>query len=167
MRPDDAFWAARLVARFSDQAVRAIVAKAGYSDPAATRYIGDVLIRRRDKVMKAWLTGVNPIVEPRLSAGGVLTFENAAVNAGVTTAPAAYVVTWARFDNATGTNGEAAGEMRVTAARADAPAAVLQGSDFVAAAIRSMHPEFPGWAAPVTVYFRRGAGGWEPVGIDR
>jgi hypothetical protein len=167
MRPDDAFWGARLVAQFSDEAVRAIVAKAGYSDPAAAAYIADVLIRRRDKVVKAWLTGVNPVVEPRLSAGGVLTFENAAVNAGVATGPAGYMVTWSRFDNATGTKGEAVGEVRVSTPRADAPAAVLQGSDFVAANISTMHPDFRAWAAPVTVYFRRGAGGWEPVGIDR
>jgi hypothetical protein len=167
MRPDDAFWGARLVAQFSDEAVRAIVAKAGYSDPAAATYVGDVLIRRRDKVLKAWLTAVNPIVAPRLSADGTLTFENAAVNAGVATAPASYTVTWARFDNATGTKGESLGEMQVIAARADAPAGVLQGSNFVAADIRTSHPDFPVWAAPVTVYFRRGAGGWEPVGIDR
>ena len=34
MRPDDAFWAARIVARFDDAAVRAIVEKARYTDPA-------------------------------------------------------------------------------------------------------------------------------------
>ena len=37
MRPDDAFWAARLVAKFSDEALRAIVAKARYSDPGGGR----------------------------------------------------------------------------------------------------------------------------------
>src|SRR6185503_15911588 len=35
MRPDDAFWAARIVSKFSDEAIRAVVAKAAYSDPAA------------------------------------------------------------------------------------------------------------------------------------
>ena len=39
MRPDDAFWAARIVAQFSDDAIRAIVEKAQYSDPRATDYI--------------------------------------------------------------------------------------------------------------------------------
>ena len=103
MRPEDAFWAARLVAKFSDEAIRAIVAKARYSEPAAAEYISDTLIKRRDKVLKTWLTGVNPIVDPRLSASGTLTFENAAVGAGVATAPTAYVLTWSKFDNATGT----------------------------------------------------------------
>ncbi len=35
MRPDDAFWAARIVARFSDEAIRVIVEKARFSDPRA------------------------------------------------------------------------------------------------------------------------------------
>ena len=52
MRADDAFWAARLVAQFSDEPIRAIVAKARYSDPAATEYIATTLIARRDKVLR-------------------------------------------------------------------------------------------------------------------
>jgi hypothetical protein len=167
MRPDDAFWAARLVARFSDDAVRAIVAKARYGTPAAAQYITDVLIKRRDKVLRTWLTGVNPIVDPRLSATGTLTFDNAAVAAGVASAPAGYVLTWSRFDNTTGANVGASEEMRATGPRAEAPPAMLQGSEFVSVAIRSMHSGFPAWAAPVTVYFRRVAGDWQPVGLER
>ena len=34
MRPDDAFWAARIVARFTDEMIGAVVQKAQYSDPA-------------------------------------------------------------------------------------------------------------------------------------
>ena len=52
MRADDAFWAARLVARFSDEAIRAIVAKARYSDPRAADHIAATLIKRRDKVLR-------------------------------------------------------------------------------------------------------------------
>ena len=65
MRPDDAFWAARIVARFSDSDIRAIVSKARYTDPRATDYITSTLIERRDKVLKTWLTGVNPLVDFR------------------------------------------------------------------------------------------------------
>ena len=127
MRPDDAFWAARLVAKFSDEALKAIVAKARYSDPAAADYITRTLIARRDKVLRTWLTGVNPIVEPQLSAAGVLTFENAAVSAGVATAPTGYVLTWSRStmppDAAVGPSEE----QRVTGPRADAPPADPEG----------------------------------------
>ncbi len=41
MRPDDAFWAARIVGRFSDEAIRAVVAKARYSEPGAAEYRGE------------------------------------------------------------------------------------------------------------------------------
>jgi hypothetical protein len=167
MRPDDAFWAARLVARFSNEAIRALVAKARYSDAASAAYIADTLIARRDKVLKTWLTGVNPIVEPRLGADGALTFENAAVAAGVATAPDAYVLSWAKFDNTAGAVVGSAVDARVTAPRADAPAAVLEGSEYVSVAIRSVHPGFPAWDSPVTVYFRRVTGGWQAVGLDR
>ena len=52
MQPDDAFWAARIVAKFSDEAIRAVVAKARYSERAAAEYIATTLIKRRDKVLK-------------------------------------------------------------------------------------------------------------------
>ena len=167
MRPDDAFWGARLVARFSDEAIRAIVAKGRYSDPEAAKYIADTIIKRRDKVLKAWLTGVNPIVNPRLTATGALTFENAAVAAGVATTPTAYVLTWSKFDNATGANVGDTQEARVTDARGDVPAAIAQGAEFVSVAIRSVHPDFPDWQLPVNVYFRKAGDGWQPVGLDR
>jgi hypothetical protein len=167
MRPDDAFWGARLVAKFSDETIRAIVAKGRYSDPEAAKYIADTLIRRRDKVLKTWLTGVNPIVNPRLTASGALTFENAAVAAGVATTPTAYVLTWSKFDNATGANVGETQEVRVTEARGDVPPAITQGAEFVSVAIRSIHPDFPDWQAPVNVYFRKAADGWQPVGLER
>ncbi|RPJ57262.1 MAG: hypothetical protein EHM24_29640, partial [Acidobacteria bacterium] len=58
MRADDAFWAARIVARFSDDAIRATVARARYSEPGAAEYVAKTLIERRDKVVRTWLPGV-------------------------------------------------------------------------------------------------------------
>jgi len=167
MRPDDAFWAARLVAMFSDEAIRAVVAKARYGDPAATDYVAATLIKRRDKVLKAWLTEVNPIVEPVLAADGALRFANAAVRAGVASAPTSYALEWSRFDNPTGQVTGDSVEMEVTEPRAQAPAALLQGSEFVAVAIRTRHPQYLQWEAPVTVVFRRSPEGWQSVGLER
>ena len=62
MRDDDAFWAARRVAAFSDDLIRAAVHTGEFSDPAAEKYLGDVLIKRRDKIASVYLTAVNPIV---------------------------------------------------------------------------------------------------------
>jgi len=166
MRADDAFWAARLVARFSDQAIQAVVAKARYSEPGAADHIAATLIKRRDKVLRAWLTGVNPLAEPRMTADGVMTFENAAVAAGVAAAPTEYVLTWSAFDNATGTNVGDPTEMRVAEPRAQAPRRILD-REFVTVAVRTLHPGYPAWQLPVTFTFRRTATGWHAVGLER
>src|SRR4029078_8920500 len=101
-RDDDAFWAARRIAAFSNDLIRAAVRAGQYSDPRAEKYLGDVLIKRRDKMLSVYLNAVNPIVNPRLDANGRLTFENAALSAGVATGQPTYSATWMLFDNTTG-----------------------------------------------------------------
>jgi hypothetical protein len=166
MRADDAFWAARIVSRFSDAAISAIVSKARYSDPRATDYITATLIERRNKVLKTWLTAANPLVDFALGSDGVLTFANAAVAAGVATPATEYRVRWSRFDNSTGsTNG--AVEATTTGMRVTAPQQVLANAEFVQVDIALAHPEFSAWAVPVTVHFRRSAAGWSLVGVRR
>jgi hypothetical protein len=170
MQPDDAFWAARLVARFSDDAIRAVVAKARYSEPGAAEHIAATLIKRRDKVARAWLTGVNPVVDPTISEDGRLTFLNAAISAGVASPMASYVLKWSRMDNVTGV-AEGQVVQQTVAAGTDkvsiqAPPAVLAGASFVQVEVITTHPDFPAWRAPVTLTFRREAA-WRHVGLDR
>jgi hypothetical protein len=166
MRADDAFWGARLVAAFSDEAIRSVVAKARYSEPGAADHITRTLIARRDKVVRAWLTGINPLVNPRLAGDGTLTFDNAAVAAGVAMPATAYALTWSGFDNTAGTAVGESNDQRVTAPRAAAPAALLT-RDFVRVAVRTTHPAYPHWEMPVTFTFRRAGNGWDTVGIER
>jgi hypothetical protein len=167
MRGDDAFWAARLVSRFSNEAIRAIVDRAHYSEPGAADHIANTLIKRRDKVLAAWLTAVNPLAEPRLGADGTLTFENAAVAARVASPPASYALTWSRFDNASGTASGNPVETQATDARAAAPPAILQGAAYVTVAVRTVHRDYPQWNVPVTFTFRRAGDAWQAVGLDR
>jgi hypothetical protein len=166
MQPEDAFWGARLVSRFSNDAIRAIVAAAKYDDPNATEYLTKTLIERRDKIAKVWLNVVMPVVNPALAADGTLTFENAAITAGAA-AGGSYRVTWARFDNESGTLTPVGSEVPFTGLRTSAPAEVLTGSDYVAATLVGDHPEHPGWRRPARLYFRRAASGWTPVGLFR
>jgi hypothetical protein len=166
MRPDDAFWAARIVAKFRDEDIRAVVEKAQYSDPRATEYITGTLIERRNRVVRAWLPAVNPLVDFSLDAGGVLTFANAAVQAGVATRALEYRLVWARFDNATGAAGGAI-ESTADGVRAVAPSAALAEAPFVEVRIAAIHPEFPAWSVPVVVHFRRTTEGWQLVGVRR
>ena len=166
MRADDAFWGARLVANFSDDTIRAIVARAQYSEPGAADHIVRTLITRRDKVLRTWLTGINPLTDARLDAAGRLTFGNAAVAAGVASAPTAYHLTWTRFDNTAGKAAGASYERRLSEPSGQAPAEVLD-SEFVRVSVRAEHPQYQVWNLSVTFTFRRTGSEWTLVGVDR
>jgi hypothetical protein len=170
MREDDAFWAARIVAKFSDEAIRAVVAKARFTNPEATRYLTETLVTRRDKVVRRWLTGINPLVDFALAPAGGLTFANVAVEAGVASPATEYRLAWSRFDNATG-EATPAGDAVVAHGRpVQAPARLALGPDapaFLQVDIAAVHPDHPVWAVPVRVHFRRAGDGWELVGVER
>ncbi len=166
LRDDDAFWAARRVAAFTDEMIRTVVHTGQYSDPNAEKYLGDVLIRRRDKLVGIYLTAVNPIVSPSLGANG-LTFENAAVAAGVAKEGSTYKASWFQFDNATGQT-RPISDTQSSTTTVPAPAALPAGSgSFVAVDISATNPTYPSWQRPVRTYFRRDGQSWTLVGLER
>jgi len=165
-QPDDLFWAARRVVAFSDDMLRAIAASAGYTNPGDAKQLADVLIQRRDKIGAAYLTAVTPLVDFTLS-GGQLTFTNAASRAGLAPQPrGGYEITWAYFDNATGTSTPVGGAAVVSNERSPTPSLRDAEGTIVRARVRGVDPPAPGWA-PVDVYFRRRDGRWAQIGIDR
>jgi hypothetical protein len=175
-RPDDTFWAARKAMALSDELIRAAVKAGKYVDPRAEQFLGDALIERRDKIGRAWLTAVNPIVEPVLAADGAMTFRNPAVEHGFAPPPTRYHVVWYRFDNATGEStriGESDTATTTAAAPADVmirvkPDTSLPGGRgvFVRADISAVGGAHPSWVAPVHAYFKR-TEGWKLVGFER
>jgi hypothetical protein len=170
MRPDDAFWAARIVSRFDDASVRAIVEKARYSDRSATEYVTETLVRRRHKVLSTWLTQVNPLVDFALSDSGELTFSNAAEQAGVASHARSYRVQWARFDNLTGIATDVESEITISERRAQAPGKLIvpgDGPEFIQVRVAAVHPSLSSWATPVTAHFRRVGREWTLVGLVR
>jgi hypothetical protein len=164
LRDDDAFWAARRVAAFTDELIRAAVHTGQFSDGAAEKYLGDVLIQRREKIKSIYLTQVNPIVNPTLDAKG-LTFENAAVAGGVAKDPEAYRASWMLFDNATGET-KPLSETKSETTTIAAPNG-LPSSGFVAVDIAADSATYATWKQPVRAYFRRDGGSWKLVGFDR
>jgi hypothetical protein len=165
---DDLFWAARRVAAFSDPLIRAIVRVGGYSDPDAERHLAEVLIQRRDKIAAAYLPAVNPVVNLALSADAELTFENAAVNAGVAAAPRGYRVRWGRFDNATGAVAPIGETVTAPGQASHAPAPLPAGAGaFVRVEIEAIDSPREEWARPLRGVFRREAAGWRLVGLER
>jgi hypothetical protein len=167
-RADDRFWAANILASLSDEAVRAVVGTAQYSDPRAADYLVETLLARKSKVLMRWLNEVNPIVRVALSASGELTFENAAEEVGVAKAAERYTIEWSAFDNATDSHSVVGTVQEVTGRRARAPQALLNSaSEYISASVRGFHPDRPAWAQPVQLYFRRAASGWTLVGLER
>jgi hypothetical protein len=167
-RADDTFWAARRVMAFTDDMIRAAVKTGQYSNPAAEKHIADTLIARRDAIGRAWLTDVNPVVDPVLDQAGTLRFKNVAVQAGVATAPESYEVAWFTFDNATGTATPLGTPASGTGEQAPAPAGLPTAAGaFVRADINAVNPPHPSWAVPVHAYFQRTGSGWKLVGFER
>jgi hypothetical protein len=167
MRPDDAFWGARIVSSFTDEMIRAVAAKPKFADPEAATHIADTLIERRDIIRRVWLNAVNPVVNPLLSADGTLTFGNAAVDAGAATPAQSYTLVWSKFDNAADAHTQVGQESTTTELRAQAPAEVLSGSEYISVAIRGTHQQQPAWSKPAQIYFRNSGGTWQTVGIER
>ena len=168
LRDDDAFWAARRVAAFTDELIRAAVHTGQFSDPEAEKYLGDVLIKRRDKIASIYLTAVNPIVDPRLE-GNRLTFENAAVDRGRGAGPGhlprlvvlASTTPPARRSRWHQRRGVRRQRSRLRAACRRRPAASSRWTS------RPTADAHPAWRQPVRTYFRRDGAGWKLVGLER
>jgi hypothetical protein len=122
---------------------------------------------RRDRIARAYLPAVNPIVDVALADDGTLTFANAAVDAGVAARPASYTIEWARFDNATGESAPLGARAIVTTPRATAPGRLPAGADAYLKVEISATDGPRSWTVPVRAYFRRGARAWTLVGLER
>jgi hypothetical protein len=167
LRDDDAFWAAQRIAAFTDDMIRAIIHTGEFSDPQAEKAIADIMIKRRDKILKVYLPAVNPIVSPRLDASGRLTFDNAAVAAGVADAPGSYHATWYEFDNATGAT-HRIGETESATTAIDAPSGLPTAAGrFVQIDISADSREHASWQRPIRTHFRLDGNAWKLVGLER
>ncbi|MGB2715921.1 MAG: hypothetical protein WBC51_17195 [Vicinamibacterales bacterium] len=167
-RADDTFWAARKLMAMSDDLIRAAVRAGQLTDPVAEKFLTDALIERRNKIGRAWLTAVNPIVDPALAADGSLTFQNAAVAHGFASAPRGYAAVWHTYDNEAG-SATRIGETESQGAQLRAPS-IPSSARFIRVDIRAVNPAnaaLASWSQPVHAYFRRAGSGWELVGFNR
>lgn len=157
MDDQDAFWAAKQVAAFTDGDIRALVETGEYSDPRTTDWITKCLIERRDKIAQAWFSRVLALDKFRV-VDGSLTFEDLSARSELAKGRE-YPVRWASWDR----NGRVtlladAGGPRVPAFRDD--------TQYLAASISCTEAEAR-CKNPVTVYLRRGQSGPQVVGVDR
>lgn len=77
----DGLWAAKLLMRFSDEDIRAMVKAGQYSDPKDEDILTKTLSERRDRIVRFWLSRANPLDGFSFS-GGKLTFKDLAVENG-------------------------------------------------------------------------------------
>ena len=171
----DAFWAASIASRFDDRMIRAIVDTGELSNPDAAKYLADVIIRRRDKVVAYWIVQTNPLdrfsVE-RSGDGAAMVFDNAAIRVGAAAPGATYRVEWTALDNASGTVRGSGSEAMVASPKVAIPAGAWGPADdagfrYAVASIRTLHANHPAWAQPVVVTVRERAGTIDVVGIER
>ena len=156
----DTFWAALRVAAFSDELIRAAVKQGQYQDPAAERLLGDVLIKRRDRIARAYLRQVSPLTRFALDSAGRLSFVDAAVAAGVATPEAGYEAHWFRYENETDATQPLGTSRGTVSLEAPSPLPVDEGA-MVKVTIAATGADA---GRPVDVYFRRRGDGWRLLG---
>jgi hypothetical protein len=168
-RADDNFWAARRVAAFNEEMIRALVKTGQYSKPADEKLLADVLVQRRDKIARTYMGAINPLIDFVLSADGRLSFKNAAVDAGVGKPPAnGYQAVWSAYDNTADTASAIGSPTATTGTDVQGPGGLpAAAGGFVKISVAGVGAEQAAWNQPVDVYFRRTAAGWQLVGVDR
>ncbi len=167
MTDRDAFWAAKIIMRFTEDELLTIVEAGEYSDPASAHYFHHVLVERQQKSARYYMNRVNPLDEFEVTGQG-LRFANLSERYGFAAAGTQYEMSWSVYDNTT----DAVQVLTETVTRTDAllplPAnTVLTGDTYLMAEIRSRHDAFPAWNQPVRVYLRSTGGTLVVVGIER
>jgi len=166
MTARDAFWAAKIVMRFTREELEAIVATGEYANPDNPVYFLEVLLERQRKCGRFGINAINPLDEFRLvgNGGNALEFENLSERYGFVDAKTTYSVSWSTYDNERD-------ERRSLTEATSQPGTHIELPDsdgkFLLAEIRSLNEDYPHWSATVGVYLRSNGSSYEIVGIDR
>lgn len=159
MDEDDAFWAAKQVAAFTDEDIRAIVSTGEYSDPAAAEYLAKTLMQRRDKIVSAYISDGLPLIQFRIEQEQ-LSFVD--LSSKTARQPREFEVLWAPYENESGRVGPWSQRGRRLPSEV---AGLAEGRHYVARIQPSNRTEED--QRTVDVYVRRTEGGLRVVGIDR
>ncbi len=157
-RPDDEYWAAKIVLAFTDEDIRALVETGEYSDPRIVDYLTSTLAKRRDKIGKTYLSKVLSLDSFQVQ-NGRLRFEDLAVRYSF--GPALkYAVSWSEFDNE---NGILKPLREETSFRLPSRLFSLMEGGYLAARIHALSDD----RKAVTVYLRKKGSEPDIVGIER
>jgi hypothetical protein len=165
MTARDAFWAAKILMKFTREELEAIIETGEFSRPEDRRYFLDVLVARQLKCGRFGINAINPLDEFRIEEEA-LRFVNLSERYGFVEARTSYEVQWLAFDNETGARRELGPKTTGEETRSSLPAPPGGGS-FLVAEIRSINAENPHWVSTIAVTLRPRDGAYELVGIER
>lgn len=164
MKSSDAFWATRIVMRFTNDMIRAMVGTGRLSDPNAENHLVETLIKRRDRIVHHYLSQINPLDTFELSSepSPRLKFEN--LGSGALASSSSYQYQWFRFDNEMQTV-EALTEPTLSAT----PSLPIPASpsSYWMVRIRTLAEERPQWQKKVEIFLRNRPSKMKIVGIER
>ena len=166
MQIEDSFWATRVVTRFTNEMIRAIVQTGQISDPQAEGYLVETLIKRRDKIVGYYLSQINPLDDFRLASQGntvELEFRNLGTLAGLGS-DTSYQYQWFRFKNDTQSE-ERIGELHSSPFLS--VAVPKTNGDYLMVRISTIDPCQPAWKNDVKVFIRNHSEKPAVVGIER
>ncbi len=169
MTARDAFWAAKIIMRFTPEELQTIVENAQYSDAKIAKYFLDVLIQRQLKCGRTGINAVNPLDDFRV-VNEALEFTNLSEKYGFSESGTNYRIGWHVFNNDDGSVESLRAPLTQSETRLALPRSEYGGSQtnlFLLAEIESLHDDFPHWAEPVRVTLRPGTEGYDVVGIQR
>ena len=146
MLREDAFWATRIVMRFTDEMIRTLVKTGQYENPGAEDYLVQTLIERRDKVISYYFSLLPPLDEFQWT-GNNLQFKNYGVERGIGKIDG-YRHQWFRFNNNSETL-EPAGEA-ATVSNASIPVTPAD-SEYLMVRIQAIGALIPSWNRKIDV----------------
>jgi hypothetical protein len=97
MLPQDAFWATRIIAEFTDEMVSELVKIGRITDPEAEKYLIETLIKRRDKIIQHYLPQICAL-DNFVISGNRLQFRDLGEKHGIYRSPE-YSAEWFTYDN--------------------------------------------------------------------
>ncbi|HEY0251244.1 MAG TPA: hypothetical protein VGC41_06935 [Kofleriaceae bacterium] len=76
IQPADAFWAAKIILRFTEAQLRAAVETGHYNDPRAVDYLTKTLLERGRKTAYEWFGTLSPLDNFKITNDGTLCFDD-------------------------------------------------------------------------------------------
>jgi hypothetical protein len=171
MTPRDAFWASKLLMKFTPEQLMSIVETGDFSRPEDVEYFHKVLVARQRKTGEFGINGISPLDEFRLE-NNALVFTNLSEFYGFSEAGSTeYVIYWYGYDNLKkqrafhirGPDRETSPQSRWQLSRQY----LEQPNIFMMAEIYAENDQFPHWNHAVRVYLRPAGNTYEVVGIER